>query len=112
MNVAKSKPQKKSKKKSPGPSSDIQLLRGRIRELTKSEVNRGYLFISKATYRNDFINAKDFSLVFDGVSFLHRHLDTFGRAIVSRRFMSAYKAGMTIEIRLIAKNKIQVQIIS
>ena len=92
-----------------GPNSESYLTNGRYRKLTNSEINRGYLFISKAKYRSFFLDDEDFTIIINGHKFPHRHLDNFGRAIIHRPFMRQFKSGTNIKVKLVARDKVIVK---
>ena len=86
-----------------------ELSRGHRRKLTRSEIARGYFFVTLATYRREFLDDDDFSLVFDGRTFPHRHLDKYGRAHLGKTFLSQYSPDAPIEILLASRNKVVVK---
>jgi hypothetical protein len=87
-----------------GPNSKKKLSHGKEHKLTRSEVNRGYLFISNAKYSNEFLN-KNFTVIFDGRQFNNRKLDNSGRVYIGTKFLRKYVEKPLI-IRLKDRNTI------
>lgn len=91
-----------------GRKMDQELASGLRRKLTRSECDRGYFFVTKATWRRDYINEGDFTLIFNGHRFAHRRLDAYGRTRVGKRFLSQFEPGTMIDVRLVSRDLLHV----
>lgn len=92
-----------------GPDSKKQLMTGRIRKLSVSELGRGNMFLSKANNRIDFID-NDIIIVFDGHEFPKQKIDAYGRIFIGKYFLKEYKNKL-IELKLASRSKLFVKVI-
>lgn len=91
-----------------GPNVVKQLRRGKKRRLTRSEIDRGYFFVTMAKWREEFLDANDFTIIFNGNQFSNRRLDKYGRTNIGRSFLSKFEPETIIEVRLLSRKKISV----
>ncbi len=87
-----------------GPKSNKQLQEGRKRYLSASEVDRGNLYISKATYRDTFMD-DSIIVVFDGQELPLRNVDKYGRIFIGLDIMRKYKSNL-LELKLISRDRL------
>ena len=102
----------KSEKTMKGPNAEQRLKDGVQRKLQRSEIRRGYFYITNAAYKNDFLDANYLSVVFDNKLFEKLKVDNFGRVILGRKFLAQYGTDTLIKVQQKNRKTVEVSILN
>ena len=86
-----------------------RIKKGIERRLTKSEVKRGYLFISVDRSLKELINTDNFTLEIDGKELESRKIDKYGRVQIPRNTLREIGLEKEIIIEIASKDKMQIR---
>lgn len=77
------------------------LRRGRVRRLTRSDIDRGYVFVSKDLRIGDALDIADFTAIAWGVVLEHRHLSSAGRVFIPKELMARNIGSGKVVVRIL-----------
>jgi hypothetical protein len=77
----------------------IRLRRGAIREVTASEANRGYFFVTLDKSLNSMIKGKGIETVLNGMAIGRKATDSYGRILLGRAIIGKLE-GHTARLKI------------
>lgn len=89
-------------------SGIIRLNRGVKRPLTRHEIARGYIYVSRDKHLNDLLNIENFTVEIAKQTITDKRLDVSGRVHIPRTILEAIGLKQHITIKVASKTKLAI----